>query len=194
MIRKKIINAFLKKYNVQDENAVILEYGLSKMFAFFEDVIFTLVLGYLLQIIVESIIFQTLFMLLRMYAGGYHSETEEKCKIYSALVTVSSLVLIKSLPNGTWISFLFVFAASIVVAMLAPVEAVKKPLSDAERKIYRKRAVIITVIADVILAFDLILGGSIFYKPIIVGTYVVCIFMVIGKISNKRARKAEILE
>lgn len=192
MIRKKIINTFLKKYNVQDEDAVILEYGLSKMFMFLEDVVFTLVLGYLLGIIIESIVFQTLFILLRMYAGGYHSETEEKCKIYSALVTVSSLVLIKFLPDGTWLSFLFILAASTLISILAPVEAVKKPLSDAERKIYRKRAVIITVIADVILAFDLILGGSIFYKPIIVGTYAVCIFMVIGKISNKRAHETKI--
>ncbi|MBD5473794.1 MAG: accessory gene regulator B family protein [Lachnospiraceae bacterium] len=192
MIRKKIINAFLKKYNVRDEDAVILEYGLSKMFMFLEDVVFTLVLGYLLGIIIESIVFQTLFILLRMYAGGYHSETEEKCKIYSALVTVSSLVLIKFLPDGTWLSFLFILAASALISILAPVEAVKKPLSDAERKIYCKRAVIITVIADVILAFDLILGGSIFYKPIMVGLYGVCIFMVIGKISNKRAHETKI--
>lgn len=192
MVKKRIVDTIVKNNKVSDEDLVILEYGLSKMFTFFEDVIFTLVLGYLLQIIVESIIFQTLFILLRMYAGGYHSETEEKCKIYSALVTVSSLVLIKFLPDGTWLSFLFILAASALISILAPVEAVKKPLSDAERKIYRKRAVIITVIADVILAFDLILGGSVFYKPIIVGTYAVCIFMVIGKIGNKRAHETKI--
>lgn len=177
-----------------DGDIVILEYGLSKLFKFLEDLVFTLVLGYLLGIIVESIIFQILFMLLRMYAGGYHSETEWKCKIYSMLVTVASLIFIRFLPDETWISSLFVLVSSVVVVMLAPVEAIKKPLSDAERKINHRRSVIIIAIADLILAFDLMCGSFVFYKPIMVGIYGVCIIMVIGKISNKRAHETEILK
>ena len=192
MVKKRIVDTIVKNNKVSDEDLVILEYGLSKMFMFLEDVVFTLVLGYLLGVIVESIIFQILFMLLRMYAGGYHAETERKCKIYSVLVTIISLILIRILPDGIWISFPFVFAASIVVAMLAPVEAVKKPLSDTERKINHRRAAIIVAMADLILIFDLMFSNFVFYKPIMIGIYGVCIFMVIGKISNKRAHETKI--
>ena len=72
MVKRRIISAIIKNSNVQDENIVVLEYGLSKILMFLEDAVFTLVLGCLLGVIVESIIFQILFMLLRMCAGGFH--------------------------------------------------------------------------------------------------------------------------
>lgn len=82
MVKKWIVDIVVKNSNVSDEDIVILKYGLSKMLMFFADTIFTLILGCFLGIVIESIIFQILYMLLRMCAGGYHFETEGKCKFF----------------------------------------------------------------------------------------------------------------
>lgn len=151
MVKERIVSAVVKSNNVPDENIVVLEYGLSKIFMLLEDAVFTLVLGYLLGIIVESIIFQILFMLLRMCAGGFHFESKRKCQIFSALVTVVSLLGIRFFPGNFNGSVVFTLLAGIIIVVLAPVEAVNKPLSDAERSIYHRRAIIITITASLIL-------------------------------------------
>ncbi len=185
MVKRRIISAIIKNSNVQDENIVVLEYGLSKILMFLEDAVFTLVLGCLLGVVVESVIFQITFILLRMCAGGFHFESKRKCQIFSALVTVVSLLGIRFFPgifNASVVSALF--AGAIIIA-LAPVEAANKPLSDAERNIYHKRAVIITITASLIVIVARIFGNYVLCKPIMAGMYMVCVLMVIGKAGNK---------
>ena len=185
MVKRRIISAIIKNSNVQDENIVVLEYGLSKILMFLEDAVFTLVLGCLLGVIVESIIFQILFMLLRMCAGGFHFESKRKCQIFSALVTVVSLLGIRFFPDNLNAAVVVALLAGIVIVVLAPVEAINKPLSDMERNIYHKRTVIIVIAAGLVLVLDLMFGNYIFCKPIMVGIFAVSILMVIGKMGNK---------
>lgn len=194
MVKKWIVNAVRGKNNISDADAVVLEYGLSKIFLFLVDAVFTMILGYLLEIIVESIIFQVLYMIMRMYAGGYHADTERKCKIYSALVTVASLAAIRFLPERARLLFLIALIASIVVAVLSPVEAVNKPLSDAERDIYHRRTIVIVAVADLAMLLSMVFGNGVIYKPIVVGLIVVCFLMVIDVRSNKRMCKTRLQE
>ena len=118
MVKRRIISAIIKNSNVQDENIVVLEYGLSKILMFLEDAVFTLVLGCLLGVIVESIIFQILFMLLRMCAGGFHFESKRKCQIFSALVTVVSLLGIRFFPVNLNAAVVVTLLAGIVIVVL----------------------------------------------------------------------------
>ena len=189
MVKKWVLNVVRRKNNISDADAVVLEYGLSKIFLFLEDAVLTMILGYLMGIIVESIMFQGFYTLLRMYAGGYHADTERKCKIYSGLVTVASLTTIRFLPGRVWLLFFIALIASIVVAVLSPVEAANKPLSDAERGIYHRKTVMIVAVADLILLLSMVLGIDAFFKPLMVGLLIVCFLMIIGVGSDKRLHK-----
>lgn len=99
MIKEWIIDSILKNNDLSKEDKVILRYGLLKIFLLFEDAVITLFFGYLLNIVIESIIFQVLFILLRMYAGGCHSKTEWQCKVHSILVTIIALLCIKLMSD-----------------------------------------------------------------------------------------------
>lgn len=187
MNKGKFISAIAQSNNLSKEDTVILEYGLKKIALLLEDALFTIAIGCLLRITALSIVFQFSFMLLRMYAGGYHSETELKCKIHSFIVTIISLLCICGLVNKSWWSNCLLILVSMIVMILAPVEAKNKPLSEKERKINHWKTVFIVVILNIIAAISRIYGLNFFYA-IGVAVYATCILMIMGIQSEKRSK------
>lgn len=187
MNKSKFVNAIAQSNNLSKEDTVILEYGLKKTALLLEDMVFTIAIGCLLKIMALSIVFQFSFMLLRMYGGGYHSETELKCKIHSAIVTVLSLLCIRGWISRSWWSAGLLLLVSIVVMILAPVEAKNKPLSAKERNINHWKTVFIVVILNIITVISQICGLD-FYYAIGAAVYAACILMIMGIQSEKRSR------
>lgn len=185
MIKEKFVNAIAQSINLSKEDTVILNYGLKKIALLIEDAIFTIVLGGFLGISALSIVFQISFMLLRMYGGGYHSETELKCKIHSAIVTTVSLLSIRVLADKSWWSFPLFILAGIAVMMLSPVEAKNKPLSEKERKINHWKTIYIVIMLNLFAVISWIYHLRYFYA-IAVAVYAACILMVMGIISGKK--------
>lgn len=188
MIKEKLVNTIAQSNNLSKEDTVILKYGLKKIALFLEDVIFTIAIGWLLRITALSIVFQISFMFLRMYAGGYHSQTELRCKIHSAIVTVASLICIWFLVNKSWWSTWLLILVSIIVMILAPVEAKNKPLSEKERKINHWKTVVVVVLLNLIAAVSLIWGLNFCYA-VAVAVYAVFILMIMGIQSRKKERR-----
>ena len=77
---------------------------------------------------------------LRSYAGGFHAKTKFRCFIYSNLLVVLVLGLIKFLAGYTY----FMLVAGIIgagcIIFLAPVEDQNKPLDEKEVEVYGKKA------------------------------------------------------
>ncbi len=191
MIKEKLVDAIAQSNNLSKEDTVILRYGLKKIILLLEDAVFTIAVGWLLGITALSIVFQVSFMLLRMYGGGYHSKTELKCKIHSTIVTVVSLMCIRVMVHKLWWNVWLFILASIVVIILAPVEAKNKPLSEKERKINHWKTVCIVIILDLFAAISWIYELSFFYA-IAVAVYAACILMVMGLQSEKKDKKRRV--
>ena len=163
---------------------VVARYGLVKVLALLEDLVFTILLGTILGIVWESIIFQISFISLRMYAGGCHSKTELRCKVHSALVTVAALAAIRLIPSGCEKICLLPLGISVIIGVMAPVEAKNKPLSQNERRINKYKTIIILIILNLLMIFDLIFAWGVFYKATIVVIGGVFMLMIVGMIGN----------
>lgn len=188
MNKVKFVSAIAQSNNLSKEDTVILEYGLKKITLLLEDAVFTIAIGCLLRITALSIIFQISFMFLRMYAGGFHSKTELRCKIHSAIITVISLTCIRILVDKSWWNIWSLVLVSIVVMILAPVEAKNKPLSAKERKINHNKTVCIAILLNLIAAVSRICHLSFFYA-IAVAVYAVFILMIMGIQSEKNYKR-----
>lgn len=139
MFSKWLADIIIRNSNWSEKDKVIAKYGLVKIFAILEDLIFTILIGSLFGIMWESIIFHISFMSLRMYAGGCHSRTELRCKIHSALLTIVSIISIKWIPGGNEVSYLVILIISIIIVFISPVESKNKPLSKKEKEINQKK-------------------------------------------------------
>lgn len=86
-----------------------------------------------------TIIFLLSVIPLRSFGGGYHAATPVKCALISNMVLVfviglSEWLFRMNLPG--WLFFLCELVLSVYFVLNAPVEAVTKPLTIRERRVY----------------------------------------------------------
>lgn len=121
---------------------------LSSILHFISVIAFGLFFGLML----ESIVFYSSFILIRKFAGGYHAKKPTSCYLFSVIVTFTILGLMKLLLcNNECLKLysvtLFVaFVCMMFIWILSPIDTANKPLNAAEKKIYKKIAMIISLI------------------------------------------------
>ncbi len=114
--------------------------------------VFSLIVGIIFHIGLESVIFFCSFQAIRIYAGGFHSSKEIYCEIITSSLLLISLLLIKLLIpiKFTFFILLIVLFSTIVIYFLAPMDSSEKPLTKDDYMKFR-------FISRIILVFLLLL-------------------------------------
>jgi accessory gene regulator B len=154
----KIITHLEKRGLLQGEDREIIAYGLFSFAFNAYCLVLCIIIGLLLNIAVESVIFFCSFLFIRRYAGGYHAKKEWMCLILSTLGIFISNLLIRFCISyiSFYIAYLLAsFVLGIMICLLSPLEADNKPLDAYEIKRYKKSSVIRIVItfAVIVLLF-----------------------------------------
>lgn len=89
------------------------------------------------------------FMLIRKFSGGYHIDSPKLCVVCSTALLALAMGLIKLIVQEGYIQLLTVFVSLSVVCLctFSPVENSARKLTDKERRLFRKIACILAVIA-----------------------------------------------
>lgn len=127
---------------IERQDRDIYVYGLELLFLNILNLVTAVVIGMALGQLFECFLFLALFIPLRSYAGGYHAKNSLYCYLVSCFVIVSALLLVRLSPKVMEYDFnlLLMFGSSAVIAILAPVENINKPLESEEIQIYGKLA------------------------------------------------------
>lgn len=147
------ITVFLLHQNViEDEDSDIYRYGIELIVSSIISVLNIMLISFLFGIPFAGIVFLAVFIPLRMYAGGYHSDTYLKCNILFILVYLLVLLIWHGfiIYGLTGYSFIFMIAAFIVICLKAPVENRNKRITSYERKRYSRISLIIICLLVVI--------------------------------------------
>ena len=78
---------------INSESIEVYVYGLELVFSFFFSSVVILLIGILLSRVWETIVFLTIFVLLRSFTGGYHAKTFTRCAIVTFTTYISVIVL-----------------------------------------------------------------------------------------------------
>ena len=150
-VSRKVTDRLLSRNAIKDEDYEIHQYGLEQLFTSILNMLTLFVIGSIMGMIWQGIIFVLSFMLLRKYAGGYHASTPLGCYLLTTLIITVALSVMKYLEISILIYLVLLMVSSVIVYMLTPVEAVNKELDKIEKIIYRKKT-ILTWIVEVSLA------------------------------------------
>ena len=85
----------LSNGTISDEDKELYIYGLFMLLSQLMFFIIACIFGFVLNCIIESIIFYIAFQFIRKYAGGYHAATETRCEILSTLSILACIVVIR---------------------------------------------------------------------------------------------------
>lgn len=186
-ITDKIICAIKNENILLDEEVV--KFGLEIIFMKILFAIVILLIGILMNCLLESIIYTISFSLLRRYGGGYHSESRKKCVVLSVLMLLCGIFTIKIseyfdafiIPEA----FITLFLA-IYIICAAPIDTPNKRLDSDELRIYGKRTVITVFMLVILLVIFLYIKAYSFSVSIMIGIIMEAYLMLKGQINNKK--------
>ena len=186
MTLSKKISAFVcgDDYNDEDKRSII-EFGISILLAKLLNLVTEIIVGCLFSMPIETIIFLIAFSFLRSYAGGFHSSSSCRCYVSSTVTMITALLLIKY-ANVFSLNFIFILFGAILCLIFAPVESQNKPLDMTEKRVYRKRVMIILFLILILLAFSYFLYIDMIFRTLSVVLLIEGIMLIFGKITLKR--------
>lgn len=173
---------------IAESEAALYRYGFDMALTMLLNIISTAAVGLIFGMVFESIAFLVCYIPLRSYAGGYHSETPQRCYFLSLAMIAAVLAALKFLPFGAAGYAVFMAAGVALCALLSPVEDHNKPLDEAEVRVYRRRA--LTILAAEVCIWA-VTGLMLRFKCglIPMSVFTEGLMLAAGRIKNARLKK-----
>ena len=170
----------------EEEREEIINYGIRRSIVISISTIVTIMAGYLLGIVWQSIFFLFCFSALRKYAGGYHADTPIRCYFLSFITLFIALMGIKILQCDDNVGILIQTINLLIIIFLSPIDSVVHRLEYDEKKEYGTRAKKIAFIYYVL--YCILKKASIVYisTPIAVACSMVGISLIGGYIKYRK--------
>lgn len=128
-------------YNDKD----LYAFGIRQFISTLVCIITNVFIGMLFNMVIESVIFCSSYMLLRQYAGGYHASTQKTCYLLSVLLMCIAMIIVKNVQINMSVLVVALVVSLTIIFIKAPVESKSKPLTRKERKVYKKYACVISI-------------------------------------------------
>ncbi|MCC8024645.1 MAG: accessory gene regulator B family protein [Clostridium sp.] len=153
-----VVNRLIEAEIIKQSEKEIYEYGFMSILTNLMNLTTAMAIGFMMGQIWQCLLFQIMFIPLRVNAGGYHASTERRCFFLSIAMLVLALALLPLLPLllSRSAGIMVMAASSAVIALLSPVENINKPLEQVERQVYGRRT-------RIVLLFEALLGVSSIY-------------------------------
>lgn len=137
---------------IQMETKEVCAYGLRQIFSTILNAGTMLLIGVFMHMTIEAILFTIAYIPIRIFAGGYHASTPQRCWAFSAVMLFMVLCIVKYTPEKYfWHLTALSLIASIAIFLLSPVEDQNKPLDEKEHHVYHIRTTLI-MLAEIMIA------------------------------------------
>lgn len=135
----------------------------------------------------ESILLLVAYMPLRSYAGGHHSDSSKRCYVVSSCIMGIWVGMLRTGALSTSCCVIILTLGAAVCLCIAPVEDKNKPLDETERRVFRKRSIIILFLEILIWLFlSFVIKKYEQIIPIVIFTEGV--MLILGNIKNTVAK------
>lgn len=179
-----IINQFEKANTISEHNKELYVYGLHQMIIMILNILITLMIGYILSMLWQSILFLITYIPIRTYAGGYHAKTPLMCYCLSVILVIAILLVMKMIEIPLFVCITGITLSSICIILLAPVQDPNKPFTEKEKMFFRKKTRIFLFAEVIICILGFIFHWSMVYFSIFMSFATISLMLILGKIKN----------
>lgn len=171
------------------DDEVLYSYGMRLGGLLLLNVATIISIGWLMEMIKESIVFMIVYIPLRRMAGGYHATTQLRCYFLGIVLTVGVLLAVKWLPWNMFSSNTMLMVASLAIIWLAPMEDKNKPLNHEEKEKYGMYTQYILLL-EVAVYVGLVIVKQIEMAIVLTEAFIVLsILLILGKIIELKSKK-----
>ena len=176
----KITSYLIKKETIENEEFEIYSYGFETLIAFIVNIVAILIVGYILDRFIETLIFLCFYCPIRQFSGGFHAENYRRCLLVFITLYLSNIFILNKILHNDRTVFMIVITiiSYIGIIYLSPQEHRNNPLSNEERKLYRK---IVIRISSFLIALSFIgINYTVTYEyAMYAASVIVCIFIML---------------
>ncbi|MDQ5984257.1 MAG: Accessory gene regulator protein B [Eubacteriales bacterium SKADARSKE-1] len=151
----KKMSHFLRKEGIIEEKLIdVYTYGFELILSSFLAVSVVLFIGFFLHCLIESILFLTCIITLRLHTGGYHANTYVGCNtllIASFLLCIYAYAIMGSFKIFWSVQIILMLINFIIVFVFLPIE--NKPLRKSEKSKYKKISLAMLFLYYIIMLF-----------------------------------------
>lgn len=147
----KFITKYNKNYSEDDLDKI--KYGLEGLYLTFTKLVIIALISLILGIFKEVVLVLIFLNIIRYPAFGVHADKSITCLITSILTIVGMTFIIINTPINVLSKSIISFLCFIDYLLFAPADTVKRPLTNAKKRKYRKIASCILSIIYIILIF-----------------------------------------
>lgn len=178
----------LSNGTISDEDKELYIYGLFMLLSQLMFFIIACIFGFVLNCIIESIIFYIAFQFIRKYAGGYHAATETRCEILSTLSILACIVVIRLSKTYDFQTVLLIISAvsSVCIFVFCPLDTPEKPLSKKEFKYFRKVSWVILLVISINIIVSYFFKFQMVLVPCCLSLILESVLLVAGKIKKMK--------
>ncbi len=189
-ISKKIADSLVQNDVVKSEEVELYEYGVRQGIVLVINIMTAVLIGLILGMVLQSIVFLLAYMPIRSYAGGYHAGSQLTCYLFSIPFMLAALIGIKMVPWNIFLCIAALACAGLIIAIFAPVEDSNKPLDQVEQTVYkRKTYFILAVLISAAILFWMISLTQISLS-IIMAIVMAAVMLILGVLKNKIKKRA----
>ena len=172
--------------NTKFNSVEMYQYAFFIILSTFIFFVLTIMIGAILSVLFESIVFYFSFLLIRLYAGGYHASKEITCDIITSISIFGCVFLIRLSKTYEFQIQLIVITLFSVLCIFAlcPLDTPEKPLSKKEVKYFRKISWLILLIISVLVLISFIFEWKFLFAPSCLSLILESILLVAGKVKR----------
>ncbi|MBQ9885332.1 MAG: accessory gene regulator B family protein [Lachnospiraceae bacterium] len=184
-VAEQIAGRIFAGNDFDDEKKEVVIYGLSQLLTGIFNLITILVIGIAYGMPIQAVIFTITYILLRIYAGGYHADTPVRCYVFSVVMIMLVLSGIKWLKLSKQLYLMSSVVCGLFVFFLSPVDNVNKRLDDKEYMIYGRMARVIVTLELILILVFYQLNARDICIAIEYAIITMCMMLVLGKVKNR---------
>lgn len=184
-ISEKITSLLIENDSIPKEDRELYSYGFRQGFLMLLNIFTTLVIGFIFNKPLQSIIFSISYLPIRSYAGGYHAKTSLRCYVYSMLMITIVLLLLKYTYISKLANLILLLISALVIYILSPVQDNNKPLDKLEQVVYKRKTVWLLVINIFISSLMLFLNFENISYILALSLFCLSVMLILGILKNK---------
>ena len=194
LLSKRISLFLCGNHVIEKEEIEIYQYGFEIILSSLIGFILSIAVGCCLGMFFYALLYYGIFVILRLFTGGFHANTYLSCNLVFLLVSLSTLGISKIMMYTNIYSIvahmIIIFISAAVVIKFAPIENENKPLNFEKRirnqKISRFLIIILSIFACIMFFFMRNIAITIALTLLSVS-----MLMVVSLIKPKEMKKSE---
>jgi len=133
-LSKHICNYLLSTKVINEEYIEVYIYGTELLLSFLISTSIILAIGLITNRLINTIVFLTVFTLVRRFTGGFHANTYLMCKLFTVGTYLTVLFASEKLTIN-YISFLILSLIGLfIICLWGPIEHPNKPITNSNKK------------------------------------------------------------